>query len=89
MVAPILFFSIRFSFTDTDDSLDSRGKERTILSFLCHFRPLRNIQTFICNFACEIRYYVLLMASLVFTRLLLVEIYHFIELQFVSFMMKF
>ena len=47
------FFLSGFSFTDTDDSQDSRGRERTIFIPLYHFHPLTNIQIFICNFACE------------------------------------
>ena len=48
---------------------------------LYHFHPLTNIQTFICNFACEMTI-IFLIAPLVFTRLLLDEIYHLIELPF-------
>ena len=48
---------------------------------LYHFHPLTNIQTFICNFACEMTI-TFLMATLVLTRLLLDEIYHLIELPF-------
>ena len=46
-----------------------------------HFHPLTNIETFICNFACEMTI-AFLIATLVFTRLLLDEIYHLIELPF-------
>ena len=42
---------------------------------LYHFHPLTNIETFICNFACEMTI-TFLIAMLVFTRLLLDEIYH-------------
>ena len=38
---------------DNDDSQDSRGREGTIFILLYYFHPLTNIQTFICNFACE------------------------------------
>ena len=50
-----LFFSYQsiFSFTCTDDSQDSRGREQTIFIPLHHFHPLTNIQTFICSFSCE------------------------------------
>ena len=48
---------------------------------LYHVHPLKNIQTFIYNFACEMTY-ISLIAPLVFTRLLLDEIYHLIELPF-------
>ena len=48
-----LFFLSGFSFTDTDDSQDSRGREGTIFYSipLYHSHPLTDIQTFICNFA--------------------------------------
>ena len=43
-----------FSFTDTDDSQDSKGKEGTICySTLPLYHPLTNIYTFICDYACE------------------------------------
>ena len=47
------FFLSGFFFTDTSDSQDSRRMEGTIFFPLCHFHPLTNIQTFICNFTCE------------------------------------
>ena len=53
---PYLFvgsFSIRVSLTDTDNSQDNRGKERTIFIPLYHFHRLTNIPRFICNFICE------------------------------------
>ena len=46
---------------------------------LNHFHPLTNIETIICNFD---DYHVFLIATLVFTRLLLNEIYYLIELPF-------
>ena len=50
----LFFFLSGFSFTDTDDSQDCRGREgRPSFIPLYHFHPLTNIQTFICNFACE------------------------------------
>ena len=47
------FFLSGFSFTDTDDSQDRRGRGGSSFIPLYHFHPLTNIQTFICNFACE------------------------------------
>ena len=44
-----------------------------------HFSPLMYIQTFTCNFACEIATTCFLFSSSVTTRLLLDEIYHLIE----------
>ena len=56
-------------------------KGGTIFIPFYHFHPLMNIQTFICNFAYEI-YHVFLITPLVITRLLLDEIYNFVELPF-------
>ena len=47
-----LFFLSGFSFTDTDDSQDSRGRGPSFIP-LYQFHPLTNIQIFICSFACE------------------------------------
>ena len=47
------FFLSKFSFTDTGDSQDSRERKGIIFIPLCHFHMLTNIQTFTCNFACE------------------------------------
>ena len=41
------FFLSGFSFTDTDDSQDSRGREGQSFIPLYHFHPLTNIDTFI------------------------------------------
>ena len=41
-----IFFLSRFSFTDTDDSQDSRGREGTIFIPLYHFHPLTNRHLF-------------------------------------------
>ena len=48
-----LFFLSGFSFTDTDDSQNSRRREGPSFISLYHFHSFTNIQTFICNFACE------------------------------------
>ena len=50
MISEISFFRSEFSFIDTDDS-QHRERQRTI--FLYHFHPLTNIQSLICNFACD------------------------------------
>ena len=47
------FFLSGFSFTDTDNSQDSKGREGPSFIPLYHFHPLTNIETFICNFASE------------------------------------
>ena len=49
----IYFFLSGFSFTHTDGSQDSRGREGPSFILLYHFHLLTNIQTFICNFARE------------------------------------
>ena len=55
---------------------------------LYHFHPLTNIQALICNFLCMWDdYHMFLIAPLVFTRLLLSEIYQLIELLFYWLMM--
>ena len=46
-------FLSELSFTDINDSQDSRGREGTIFYSIHHFHPLTNIQRYICNFACE------------------------------------
>lgn len=58
IVARILkqFFMRKFVFTgtvssDTDDSRNSKGRDDNIFIPLYHFRLLRNMQAFICNFA--------------------------------------
>ena len=40
------FFSTRSSFPDTDNSQESRGRERVIFIPLYHFFPLENIHSF-------------------------------------------
>ena len=52
--APAQVLSSVFWKNFTDDSQDCRGREGTIFIPLYHFHPLTNIQTFICNLACEI-----------------------------------
>ena len=75
-----------FFFTDTDNSQDNRGREGTIFYSTLPLHPLTNIQTFIFNFALSTFQqddcHIFLIATLVFTRLLLDEIYHLIELLF-------
>ena len=55
LVNPFFFFFFLsgFSFTDTDDLQDSRGREGPSFIPLYYSHPLTNIQIFICNFACE------------------------------------
>ena len=48
-----LIFYQDFYFTDTEDSRDIKGRKRTMFIPLYLFHPVTNIQTFTCNFACE------------------------------------
>ena len=71
-----------FSFTDTDDSQDSRRREGTIFySSLPHPSAHEHWDIYLqlCTWD---DYHVFLIAMLVFTRLLLDEIYHLIKLPF-------
>ena len=48
------FFLSEIFLTDTDDSLESKGREWTIFIPLYNFHFLTNIRTFICNFSVEV-----------------------------------
>ena len=60
-----------------------KGKEP---SFILQYRfyMLTNVQTFSCNFACEMIFLIFLIASLKFTRLLFDEIYHLITIWLIN-----
>ena len=47
------FFLYAFSFANTDDWKDSRGRKEAIFIPLYHFHSLKNIQTSICSFESE------------------------------------
>ena len=76
------FFLSGSSFTDTDNSQDSRGKEGTIF---CSTLPLpsahEHSDIYLQLWAWD-NYHIFLIATLVFTKLLLDETYHLIELLF-------
>ena len=76
----IVFFSIRVSFTDTDDSQNSRGREATIFYSTLPLLPAHEHWDIYLQLCMWDDYHVFLIATLVFTRLLLDEIYHLIEL---------
>ena len=71
-----------FSFTDTGDSQDSRGREGTIFCFTLTLSPAHEHSGVYLHLCMWDDYHMFLIAPLVFTRLLLDEIYHLIELPF-------
>ena len=76
------FFSLSgFSFTDTDNSQDSRGKEGPSFSTL-PLPPAHEHSDIYLQLCTWDDYHIFLIATLVFTRLLLDGIYHLIELLF-------
>ena len=96
---PFLFLS-GFSFTDTGDSQDDRGREKTIFYFTLLLPPAhkdlgiylfystlplppahKHLGIYLQLYMWD-DYHIFLMAMLVFTRLLLDEFYHLIELPF-------
>ena len=77
-----IFCSIRVFFTDTDDSQGSRGREGTIFYLTLPLSPAHEHWDIYLQLCMWDDYYALLIATLVFTRLLLDEIYHFIKLPF-------
>ena len=77
-----LFFLLGFSFTETDDSQDSRGREGTIFYSTLPLPPAHEHSDIYLQLCMWDDYHIFLIAPLVFTRLLLDEIYHLIELLF-------
>ena len=77
-----VFFSIRVFFTDTNNSQDSRGKEGTIFCSTLPPLPSHEHWDIYLQLCMWNDYYVFLIATLVFTRMLLDEIYHLIKLPF-------
>ena len=75
----IFFFLSGFSSRTLTIRRTAEERRRPSFIPLYHFHPLTNIETFICMW---VHYHVFLIATLVFTRLLLDEIYHLIELPF-------
>ena len=76
----VFLFSIRVFFTDTDFS--QRGRERTIFYSTLPLPPAHEHRDIYLQLCMWDDYHVFLIATLVFTRLLLDEIYHLIELPF-------
>ena len=76
------FFLSGFSFTYNDDSQDSRGREGTFAYFTVPLPPAHEHSGVHLQLCMWDDYQVFLIAMIVFTRLLLDEIYHLIELPF-------
>ena len=75
------FFLSRFSFTDTDDSQDSKGTEGNIFYSTLPLPPAHEHSDTYLPLCMWDDYQVFLITTLVSTRLLLDKIYHLIELQ--------
>ena len=73
------FFLSGFSITDTNDSQNSVGREETIFYSILPLPPAHEHWDIYLQLCIWDDYHVFLMATLVFTRLLLDEIYHLIE----------
>ena len=80
----LIFFlsGFSFSFTGTDDSQDSRERDGTIFYSTLPLPPAHEHWDGCLQLCMWDNYDVFLIATLVFTRLLLDEIYHRIELPF-------
>ena len=76
------FFLSGVSFTDTDDSQDNRGRERTLFYSTLPLPPAHEHGHIYLQFCMWDGYHVFLIPMFVFTRLLLSEIYHLIRLPF-------
>ena len=81
-ISRYVFFSIKGFFTDTDDSQDSRGREEAIFYSTLPLTPADKHWDIYLQLCMWNVYHVFLIATLVFTRPLLDEIYHVIELPF-------
>ena len=77
-----IFFLSGFSFADTDDSQATRGKEGTIFYSTLPLPPAHEHWGIYLQLCMWDDYHIFLIATLVFTRLLLDRIYHLIELPF-------
>ena len=75
-------FFVFFSITDTDYSQDNRGREGTIVYSNLPLPPAKEHSDIYLQLCMWGDYHVFLIATLVFTRLLLDEICHLIELPF-------
>ena len=73
------FFLSGFSFTDTDNSQDSRGREGNIFYSTLPLPPAHEHSDVYLQLCTWDEYHIFLIATPVFTRLLLDEMYHLIE----------
>ena len=78
----LFFFLTGFSFTDTDDSQDNRRREEIIFYSTLPLPQAHEYLDIYFQLCMWDDYHIFLIAQLVFTRLLLDEIYHLIELPF-------
>ena len=76
------FFLLGFSFTEIDDLQDRRGRERTFVYSTLPLPPAHVNSDIYLQLCIWDDCHVFLITTHVFTRLLLDEIYHFIELPF-------
>ena len=76
------FYSIRVFFTGTDDSQDRRGREGTTFYYTLPFPSANKHWDIYLQLCMWDDYHIFSIATLVFTRLLVDEIYHLIELPF-------
>ena len=76
------FFLSGVSFTDTDDSQDNRGRERTLFYSTLPLPPAHEHGHIYLQFCMWDDYHVFLIPTFVFNGLLLNEIYHLIKLPF-------
>ena len=74
------FFLSGFSFTNTDDLQDSRGREGAIFYSILPLPPAHEHSDIYLQLCMCDDYYVLLITTLAFTRMQLDKISHFIEL---------
>ena len=75
------FFLSGFSFSEADDSENSRERERTIFIPLYHFQPLTNIQRFTYSFCISDDNLSFSITARVVTTLLLDEMYLPLEIK--------
>ena len=78
----VCFFLSGLSFSDTDDSQDSSGRKGTIFYSTLPLTPAHKHWYIYLQLCMWDGYHVFLIATLMFTRLLLNEIYHLIGLPF-------